>query len=252
MQQFILDAQDIFTGLTNQAMRKEFAPQIKLAAGLPAWFPRIDDYARSLDIEVEHHVISAGFTPLIEGTAIAPYLASIRSGTFLENERGIYKIKTIIDPHNKREEIIKICKGLGLYADLPIGQYHINYNQVIVLGDGHSDRRKFNFVRERGGIALGVYTANDEDSFNRAREELDGRVQVLVPRDYQERTPLEKEVKQGLQRIAQRSCDFDYRFIHAWRLGQLRNPHLIQVSASHWKSCEDCQLQGARTKAKFL
>lgn len=248
MQQVLNDAQDIFPGLSNETMRQEYAPLIRLSPGLPGWFGRINEYASSLELTLEHHVVSAGFRPLIEGTALAAYLASIRSGTFIDDGKTITKIKTIVDPKNKREEIIKICKGQDMHDDIPIGHYRINYDRVIVVGDGHSDKRKFNFIQERGGIAIGVYTQGDEERLQMAKKELSGRVHYLVPRDYSAASPLERVVAASLELIAQRTCTFDYRMVRALKLGHLQNRLLTELTEEHWAGCADCQKRSEKTQ----
>ncbi len=248
MQQVLKDAQDIFKGLTNAAMREVYAPQIRLSPGLPEWFPRINDYGAVLGLEVEHHVVSAGFAPLIEGTGLAPYLTSIRSGNFLDDGEKITHIRSIIDPNNKREEIIKICKGRGLHEELPIGGYHINYDNLIVIGDGQSDRRKFNFVTELGGDAMGVYRPGDETALESARKELEGRVRYLLPRDYREGNSLDVTLRKLLRRKASRRCTFDYRLVHALKREQLRHSELIQITGKHLANCTDCLERSSPTE----
>ena len=248
MQQVLLDAKDIFPDLTNERLRTIYGPQIRLASGLPDWFARTTTYGEQRGLQIQHHVISAGFTPLIEGTSIAPYLASIRSGTFIEGQAGIERIKTIVDPNNKREEIIKICKGGDVHKDLSIDEYEFTYENVIVFGDGKSDRRKFNFIRERGGIAVGVYTQNDSAHFLRAREDLHGLVHYLVPRNYSSGSSLERVVQQSLDTIAQRSCTFDFRMVHSLQLNHLRHAELEAVTQKHVDSCNDCQERSQGTQ----
>ena len=241
MQQVLRDAQDIFPNLTNERLRRVYGPQIQLAPGLPEWFPRMTDYARELSLDLSHHVISAGFSPLIEGTSLTPYLASIRSGTFLEGSQGIERIKTIVDPNSKREEIIKICKGTDVHEDVSIDDYHITYENVIVIGDGSSDRRKFNFILERGGIAIGVYPCGDNEHKERAQRDLTGRVHYLVPRDYTSHSSLELMVRHSLEKMATRTCQFDFHLVHGLKLNHMRSPELKEITQKHLEGCDDCQ-----------
>ncbi len=248
MQQILIDCRDIFTDISNESMRTVYAPQIRLAPGLPDWFPRITAYAEQQGLDLEHHVVSAGFTPLIQGTMIAPYLASLRSGTFLEGARDLDRIKTIVDPNNKREEIIKICKGKDVHEDLPIDQYKFMYENVIVFGDGKSDKRKFNFVRERGGLAIGVYEKGNEADLARAQRDLGRRVHHLVPRDYSANSAIEWVVQGGLEAIAKRTCTLDYRMIQALQLQHLRNQEQIELYSRHLQNCGDCQERSRPTQ----
>ena len=240
MQQILIDSKNLFGGLTNQQMRKEFAPLVKLSTGLPEWFDRIDEYIAELNLDSTHHIVSAGFVPLIEGSPIAPYLSSIHAGNFIEDKDGINLISHIVDPYNKMREITHICKGEGREdSRLAIDEYEINYDHVIVFGDGKSDKSMFNFVRERGGYAIGVYQKYDDSSMRKALE-LIGNVNFIVPRDYSAGSRLEEVSKVALKQISKRNCTYDYRLVHALKLKQLRHSELINLTSSHLNSCDDC------------
>lgn len=250
MQQFTRDIQKgVFYGISNTSMQNVYAREIQLALGLPEWFHRINEAVEKIGLTLEHHVVSAGFKPLIEGSIIAPYLASIRSGTFIDNERGIDEIKTIVDPNNKRDEITKICKGTeDVHEDLPIDKYHLRYDRLIAFGDGHSDKRMFNYVRERGGIAIGVYTKDDAQNKVKAEQELRGRVHYLVPRDYSAGTPLEQVVQQSLHLISKRTCRFDFHDLRKLQLHHYEDSKQIKLAAQHLRRCGDCQERSKETK----
>ncbi len=237
----------ILQNVTNQTMRDVYGPQIELAKGLPNWFERVNRKVENLGYQASHHVVSAGCTPFVEGTDIAPYLDSICAGEYLDDIQGIKKIKKVVEPNNKTAEIRKICKGTGINQDLPIDDYAINYDHVILFGDGESDKRMFNFIRERGGYAIGVYGKNNKPSLDKTKRDLKGRVNFILPRNYSISSIIEDITMQLIDKIKDRTCDFDYRMVHALSLDHLRNDHLIDLTSKHLSGCDDCRQRNRET-----
>lgn len=249
MQQLIFDAQDIFPWLTEQVMREEFGPQIRLARGLPEWLPRITQFSEGLDLELRHYVVSAGCTALITGTAIADYLTPpIYAGEFEEDSGRITKIKRAIDPYSKTMWIKKICKGKDLDADLALHEYDVNYDHVVLFADGFTDRDAINFIRERGGYTIGVYNEQDPGDFEKAKRMLAGKVHFLVPRDYSSGSPLEQVVHQALDKISHKQCDYYYMLTDALPLNHIGNSSLRELTSTHLADCPDCQYRGRQTE----
>ena len=232
---------DFLPNVTNQVMRDVYGPQVELARGLPGWFERINQRVEDLGYQVSHHVISAGCVPFVEGTEIANYLDSVHAGEYLDDERAIYKIKSVVEPNNKTAEIRQICKGTGINQNLPIDDYKINYDHVILFGDGESDLRMFNFIRERGGYAIGVYGLNGNPPHEKTKNKLDGKVNYILSRDYSKGSIIDLTINDLIDKIFNRNCDYDYRLVSALNLNQLKNKQLIDLTSKHLSSCDDCQ-----------
>ncbi len=249
MEQFLKDAKNVFNHLTNEQMRTEFAPQVKLTEGLPSWFERIKQYASSLDIELENHVISSGAYPLVAGSKIYPSLTSVISGEFLDRGKGIYKISSVVEPFRKVEHLKTICKGGDLYKDFSIEDYHINYRNVIVFGDGITDKDGFRFTKQRGGFAIAVFEKGNKESFNESVSSLGSRipaessVNFILPRDYSEGSILEKKIFQTLQNMSEseKNCDMDWEYVNNWQLNHIKNKEIVEVVRKHYNSCGYCQ-----------
>ena len=237
----------VLPSVTNQVMRDEYGPQVELAKGLPDWFDRINNMVEKMGYEASHHVVSAGCTSFIEGTKIAPYLDSIHAGEYLDDSNGIKRIKKVVEPNNKRAEIIKICKGTGINEDLAIDNYAINYDHVILFGDGESDKRMFNFIRERGGYAIGVYGKNNKPGIDKTKRDLKGKVNFILPRDYSMGSIIENIATELVKIISNRTCDYDYRMVHALSLDHLRNENLIDLTNQHLNDCKDCKQRSKNT-----
>mgnify|MGYP007066201332 CR=1 FL=1 len=257
MQQLVKDAKaGVFPNLTNQRMRDHFASQIKLSPGLVTldgtanWFDRVNEYCQDNGSEGEHHVISVGVHPLIAGTAVFPNLTSLRSGTFNEDDSGIVDIKTIVDPFRKVEDVKSICKGTDLHEDLPLDRYHINYRNVIIFGDGQSDKDMFRYIRQRGGIAVAVFEEGNWQEYRKAIKNLGDSVNIIAPRDYSGGSTLDELIKEHVGKISSEICDMDYDLVHKFLLGQLRNDAVRTVVQGHYQDCGLCQ-ERSELKAYF-
>ncbi len=249
MEQMLKDAEDCFENLTNEKMKTEFAPQQQLAPGVLDWFERINKYAAKEEVDLEHHVISVGNLPLIQGTAIFPYFSSVSAGEFIEQDGKIYKIKKIIQSFKKVESFKKILKGGNLHENLERDQYNILPENSIVLGDGQSDLDIFRYIKQRGGFAIGVYKKGNRKEFERAlnlfhlNDSYDCQISRLVARDYSEGSQLESQVKKIIHNIKARPrhCNMDYSIIHNHKLNQIQNKQIKDIAEKHFNSCLYCQ-----------
>ncbi|MBS3162715.1 haloacid dehalogenase-like hydrolase [Candidatus Woesearchaeota archaeon] len=243
MEQMLQDSNEIFNGLTNEKLEKEFGPQIKLAKGLPEFFSIIKEELIKQGFECEHHVISVGVDSLIKGTKIYPEVNSVISGKFEEDENGINKIGRIVSEFRKVEHIKNICKGKKMHSDLSLNEYYINYKNVFVFGDGASDIDMFRFILQRGGVAIAVFEQNNNEGYKKAVENLGNSVNVIVPRDYTDNSRLKKVILEIIkERIeAEGKCDMDYELIHNYKLGYIENNEIQKIIKKHLENCEHCQ-----------
>lgn len=249
MGQFLKDSKTIFHGLTNKKMHDYFAKKIELAPGLPEWFEKIEKHGKFFGIEIENHLISAGVLPLITGSPVAPFFKTITSGEFLDKGNEIYKIDSIVESFRKVEYLKKICKGGDLHRDLEIGDYHINYRNLIVFGDGQSDKDLFKYAKQRGGTVVAVYKKGDKKSFDKCVSSLGAPdyahsfVNAIKSRDYNENSSLEKKVIQILQTISEseKNCDMDWELVNNWKLNHIKNKKICEDIEAHFNSCKYCQ-----------
>jgi phosphoserine phosphatase len=256
MVQFLSD-RELFGNLSNEAMEREFSPQIRLSPGLPEWHGSIKKYAESKGIRMGHHIISSGAVPLIRGTAIGPVVDSIYAGEFNEVEGvGITGIKRAVDPYRKVRRIKSVCKGgvprgeelagwdlkdEALYEDLPIKKYATRYDRCFVLGDGLSDKDMFRFILQRGGFPIAVFEKGDMVAFDKAVRNLGPSVMAIVPRDYSKGSVLDKVVKEYIDFMVDRAahCDMDPDIVHNYRLGQILNGEIKRVVKTHLEGSKE-------------
>jgi len=248
MAQMVTDANNgVFPGLTNRLMVETFAPQIQLAPGIPEWFPSINSFGLNIAGEdPEHYIISVGIEPLIRGTSVAQHATSITSGEFIDDGNNITKIQSIVNPFEKVEFIKRIAKGGDLYSDLGMNQYHINYRNCIVFGDGETDKYMFRYIRGRGGIAICVFEKGNNAAFEKAKAKLGNKrssVSFIVPRDYSLGSTLERVVQESLVLLQERDqhCDMDHTLVHDMIRKQIRNPEIEGIVKKHYEGCKWCQ-----------
>jgi hypothetical protein len=249
MEQLLRDAEETFENLSNGKMEFEFAPQQKLSPGILDWFERINEFASKQNIQLEHHVISVGVLPLIKGTPIFPFLSSVSSGEFLEEDGRIAKIKKTVQSFRKVESLKKILKGGEVYKNLPKDKYTLLPENSIVLGDGQSDLDIFRYIKQRGGFSIGVFKQGDRLQYKKAVELFQtnnpyrAQVNRLVARDYSQGKDLETQVKKIILNIKERKmhCTMDYHIIHNHKLEQLQNQEINRLASKHFASCVYCQ-----------
>ena len=62
---------------------------IEFYSGVKTWFKRLNEYALSKDIVLEHYIISTGNKEMIEGSAIYKEFKKIYGSEFLYNKDGV-------------------------------------------------------------------------------------------------------------------------------------------------------------------
>ena len=252
MEQLLIDARDgTFPELTNEAMRDEFGPQVKLAPGIEEWFPAINKFAEKLGQNLTSHAISAGVKPLIEGLTIARHFTSIHAGEYTQRDGKLIRVKSVVNPHNKTDHLKTICKGEEISRRRRLEDYRIHYDKVVGFGDGGSDQRILNFLRELGGLSIGVFRKGDQEDYYRAIRDLAGFAHYIVPRDYTRSSVLDQVVREGLEKMAARTCNYNFRLVSQLKLNHLRHPDLLEITKWHLQECEDCQERSKPTQFYF-
>jgi hypothetical protein len=249
MEPFLKDVKETFEGINNEKMKNEFASQQRLSEGLPDWFERINSFAKDYDLEIEHHVISVGILPLIEGTCVAPFLSSIHAGEFIEQNNQLIKIKKIINPFRKVEVLKSILKKENFYKNIPLESYHILPQNSIVFGDGQSDLDIFRYVKQRGGYSIAVFEKGNNKEYLQRINDFDmvnsenAQINLLAPRDYSKGGILESKVQETILNIkkGEEICDLDYHIVHSYKIGKIQNLEIKKLAEEHFDSCSVCQ-----------
>ena len=120
---------------------------MELFPGVRDWFSRINAFGESLNVQVEHYVLSSGLKEIIEGSGISHEFKEIYACEFLYGEDGIASWpKLDVNFTNKTQFVYRINKGVldiandkDLNASMPDDSKRIPFTNMIYVGDGLSD-----------------------------------------------------------------------------------------------------------------
>ena len=195
--------------------REELVKQGKLIScfkGVETWFKRINDYARSLGLVVEHYIISCGLKEILEGTSIAKEFTRLYGCSFTYGQDGspIWP-NNVINYTSKTQFIYRVRKRQldNLYDSYALNEYVedrdtlLPHSNMIYVGDGETDVPCMKIVKNAGGHSICVYNP-DKIRKKTIADKIykSGRVSYIAPADYSEGEKMESIVKAILEKIA--------------------------------------------------
>jgi len=196
----------------NRSLKKEYLHQmgenILLFPGVISWFDRINEYGKSLGVEIEHYIISSGLKEIIEGCEIGDKFKRIFASEFFYNEDGnAMWPKLAVNYTNKTQFLMRINKGIldisddnGLNDKMLEGDRRISTSNMIYLGDGFTDVPCMKLTKENGGVSIAVYTDKNYDTAKKLLS--DDRINYMVPADYSEGTEIDEIIKKTIKSMA--------------------------------------------------
>lgn len=176
---------------------------VELFKGVETWFSRINEYGKSLDVEVEHYIISSGLTDVIKGTPIAKEFKGIYGCEYLYDEKTKEAIwpSLAINYTNKTQFVFRISKGTFDHRDESINVHknerHVQYRNMIYIGDGMTDIPCMKIVKDNGGSAIALYQPKSKHKVLPLI--IDERINYVCAADYSQNSSLEKIVKQMIE-----------------------------------------------------
>ncbi len=185
------------------------AKSITYFAGVEEWFDRINEFGKSLGLNIEHYIISSGMEEIISGTSIRKHFKDVFGCSYVYGEDGtpIWPAR-VVNYSGKTQFIAKINKGLGKTEDRAVNEYMpdeqrpIPYKQMIYFGDGMTDIPAMKIVKNKGGTAIAVYRPKSKHHDTAVQLLADDRVDFALPADYRENTELDHVVKTVLTRMS--------------------------------------------------
>ena len=201
----------------NLSIRKEYFRQIgaevALYPGVDTWFDRMNAYAESKGIELEHYIISSGLKEIIEGSSIAHYFKRIYASSYLYSPDGDAEWPAqAINYTNKTQYIFRIAKGFMEEYDERVNDsmkektMYIPYENFVYIGDSATDIPCMRLVKSKGGYSIGVF-----DPVKNARSKVyqlysDGRINLYAPADYSEGSDISRLMMRIIDEIAAREA----------------------------------------------
>ena len=184
---------------------------VKFFDGVTTWFKRLNQHAESLGIQLEHYIISSGNKEIIEGSAIAKEFKGVYGCEFLYNEEGeAFWPKVAINYTLKTQYLFRIVKGAiedENKVNDRIEKKHVEFRNMIYIGDGLTDVPCMTLVKEKGGFAISVYPSNKKEGSIKLLQ--DNRVNYACRSDFGSNSQLEKLVKLILESISIKEKLFD-------------------------------------------
>ena len=190
----------------TKAYLNELGKDIKFYEGVTTWFKRLNTYADTIGVQLEHYIISSGNKEIIEGSAIAKEFKAIYGCEFLYNDEGIaYYPKCIVNYTLKTQYLFRICKGVTNPHDdravnQKINEKHVEFRNMIYVGDGLTDVPCMTLIKEKNGKSIAVYQPNKKDIVEKLL--IDNRVNYVCKSDFKSNSSLERLVKLILDSIS--------------------------------------------------
>ena len=207
----------------NIALTPRFLMQcgkdIRFFPGVLSWFDRINDYAKSKGIALEHYIITSGNEEIIRGTAIKKFFKYIFACKFaykkIASQLVAEKPAAAVNYTNKTQHLFRINKGILNYWQneevnkyMPEEEKYLDFKNMIYIGDGETDVPCMKMVIYQGGHSIAVYNpqsvteAQKHSSYEIAKDLLNHkRVNFIAPTDYTENSKLDMIVKNIIDRI---------------------------------------------------
>lgn len=214
MYQMLTEAKMNRISLKRESFR-EFGKNVELFNGVKEWFSLINEYGRSIGLDVKHYINSSGLKEMIEGTPIAKKIENIYACSFLYDVDGIAVWPAVaVDYTAKTQFIFKINKGIKEISDnrkinqyIPEEERPIPFSRMIYFGDGETDIPCMKMVKEHGGHSIAVY-ANSNKKTTAQQLIRNNRVNFICRADYTEGKEMHMIVKRVFDKI---KADYEFK-----------------------------------------
>lgn len=179
-----------------------------LYKGVKTWFKRINEYGKSLGVEIEHYILSSGLKEIIDGTSIAKEFKRIYACEFHYNASGNADWpQRAVNYTTKTQYLFRISKGVldvmddvKLNRNIPDDERRIPYRNMIYLGDGLTDVPCMKLIKQYGGQSIAVYHKSQKSKTEVLLK--DDRVNFICEADYSKDSELEKIIKLIIEKMA--------------------------------------------------
>lgn len=175
------------------------------------WFKRMNEYADSLGLQLEHYIVSSGVKEIIEGTPIKEEFKKIYACEFMYDYNDLVAWpKVAVNYTGKTQFLFRINKGvldLTPNSDAELNRYtpseerRIPFRNMVYIGDGITDVPCMKLVKVNGGQSIAVY--NPEKGKDTVKNLVkDNRVNFISKADYSEHSEIDIIVKAILDKMA--------------------------------------------------
>lgn len=187
---------------------RETGRNIELFDGVETWFDRINEYGKSLGIEIEHYIISSGQKEIIQGSIIGNKFKKIYASEFYYDDLGnAVWPKLAVNYTGKTQFLNRINKGvLSVSDDINLNKKMIDNERristanMIYIGDGLTDIPCMKLTKDGGGVSIAVYTDKNYDMAQTLLK--DDRINYISKANYEELGELDLIIKKTIKKMA--------------------------------------------------
>lgn len=189
---------------------KTFGKNITLFPGVADWFKRLNAYARSKGVRLEHFIISSGIREMVEGTPIYKEFKKVYASGFMFDHNGVACWPALaVNYTTKTQYLFRINKGsLGVHDNsvinkfVPKDQRPVPFENMVFIGDGETDIPCMRLVKDQGGHSIAVYSGTKRGVKKHAKQLVtDGRATLAAPADFQEGSTIDTCVKAIIDKV---------------------------------------------------
>ena len=205
MYMMIKKCKDAGIPITREYLR-ECGKNIKFYPGVDGWFERVNEYAESKGLKLEHYLVSSGTKEIVEGCKIANYFDKIYGCEFLYDENGeACWPKLAINFTQKTQFFFRIAKGATETIDdagvnAKSSEHRIPYRNIVYFGDGMTDIACMTLVKKNNGTSIAVYSGDENENVKQIFS--DNRVNYYAKADYSKGRKLDTLCKLIIDKIA--------------------------------------------------
>jgi phosphoserine phosphatase len=189
---------------------KTFGKNITLFPGVADWFKRLNAYARSKGVRLEHFIISSGIREMVEGTPIYKEFKKVYASGFMFDHNGVACWPALaVNYTTKTQYLFRINKGsLDVHDNsvinkfVPKDQRPVPFENMVFIGDGETDIPCMRLVKDQGGHSIAVYSGTKRGVKKHAKQLVtDGRATLAAPADFQEGSTIDTCVKAIIDKV---------------------------------------------------
>ena len=194
---------------------RRFGSQVELYNGVKEWFGLVNDYGKSIGLNIKHYINSSGLKEMIEGTSIAGEFENIYACSFLYDVDGVaYWPSVAVDYTTKTQFLFKINKGIKEVSDnkkineyVPREERPMPFERMVYFGDGETDVPCMSVVKDKGGHSIAVY-GDDRKKETAMRLIRENRVNLACKADYSKDGEIFATVRRILNKIR---ADYEFQ-----------------------------------------
>lgn len=189
---------------------RTYGKNIELFPGVQEWFKRIDAYAKTKGVRLEHYIISSGIREMVEGTPIHKVFKKIYASSFVFDANGVARWPALaINYTTKTQYLFRINKGsLDVHDNSVINKFvpkenrPVPFEHMIFIGDGETDIPCMRLVKDQGGHSIAVYNQARRGHKKHADQLVkDGRASLAAAADYSENNHIDSAIKAIIDKI---------------------------------------------------